>query len=122
MLSARNYCEPDPFEPRFSTLIRTPLAACWCNITFRENYSEHLMSATTLEIRPELKMQLDHLAEEIHRSESDLANEAVTLYLAQQHRIIGRIQEGLAQAQRGEFVTDEEMEAFFARYTDSQAY
>ncbi len=79
------------------------------------------MSATTLEIRPDLKMQLDHLAEEIHRSESDLANEAVTLYLAQQHRIIGRIQEGLAQAQRGEFVTDEEMEAFFAQYTDPQA-
>lgn len=80
------------------------------------------MSATTLEIRPDLKMQLDHLAEEIHRSGSDLANEAVTLYLAQQHRIIGRIQEGLAQAQRGEFVTDEEMEAFFARHTDPQAY
>ena len=80
------------------------------------------MSATTVEIRPELKMQLDHLAEEINRSESELANEAVTLYLAQQHRIIGRIQEGLAQAQRGEFVTDEEMEAFFARYTAPQAY
>lgn len=79
------------------------------------------MSATTLEIRPELKMQLDHLAEEIHRSESELANEAVALYLAQQHRIIGRIQEGLVQAQRGEFVTDEEMEAFFARHTDPQA-
>ena len=79
------------------------------------------MSDATLEIRPELKMQLDHLAEEIHRSESDLANEAVTLYLAQQHRIIGHIQEGLAQAQRGEFVTDEEMEAFFARYADTQA-
>ena len=46
------------------------------------------MSASTIEIRPELKMQLDHLAEEIHRSESDLANEAVTLYLAQQHRVI----------------------------------
>lgn len=79
------------------------------------------MSATTLEIRPDLKLQLDHLAEEIHRSESDLANEAVTLYLAQQHHIIGRIQEGLAQAQRGEFVTDEEMETFFARHTDLQA-
>lgn len=79
------------------------------------------MSASTLEIRPELKMQLDHLAEEIHRSESELANEAVTLYLAQQHRIIKRVQEGLAQAQRGEFVSDEEMEAFFARYTDPQA-
>lgn len=79
------------------------------------------MSATSLEIRPELKIQLDHLAEEIHRSESDLANEAVTLYLAQQRRIIGQIQEGLSQAQRGEFVKDEEMEAFFKRYTDPQA-
>ncbi len=80
------------------------------------------MSATTLEIRPELKLQLDHLAEEIHRSESDLANEAVTLYLAQQRRIIGQIHEGFLQAQRGEFVSDEEMEAFFKRYTAPQAY
>ena len=79
------------------------------------------MSASTLEIRPELKLQLDDLAEEIHRSESDLANEAVSLYLAQQRRIIGQIQEGLSQAQRGEFVSDEEMEAFFKRYTDPQA-
>ena len=79
------------------------------------------MSASTLEIRSELKLQLDDLAEEIHRSESDLANEAVTLYLAQQRRIIGQIQEGLSQAQRGEFVSDEEMEAFFKRYTDQQA-
>lgn len=79
------------------------------------------MSATTLEIRPDLKIQLDHLAEESHRSESDLANEAVALYLAQQRRIAARIQEGLAQAQRGEFVTDEEMEAFFARYSEPQA-
>jgi predicted transcriptional regulator len=79
------------------------------------------MSASTLEIRPELKLQLDVLAEEIHRSESDLANEAVSLYLAQQRRIIGQIQEGLSQAQRGEFVSDEEMEAFFKRYTDPQA-
>lgn len=79
------------------------------------------MSAATFEIRPELKIQLDHLAEESHRSKSDLANEALALYLAQQRRITARIQEGLAQAQRGEFVTDEEMEAFFTRYTEPQA-
>lgn len=79
------------------------------------------MSATTLEIRSDLKIQLDHLAEESHRTESDLANEALALYLAQQRRITARIQEGLAQAQRGEFVTDEEMEAFFARYSEPQA-
>lgn len=79
------------------------------------------MSATTLEIRSDLKIQLDHLAEESHRSESDLANEAVALYLAQQRRISARIQEGLAQAQRGEFASDEEMEAFFERYSEPQA-
>lgn len=79
------------------------------------------MSATTLEIRPDLKIQLDHLAEESHRTESDLANEAVALYLGQQRRISARIQEGLAQAQRGEFVADEEMEAFFARHSEPQA-
>lgn len=79
------------------------------------------MSATSLEIRSDLKIQLDHLAEESHRSESDLANEAVALYLAQQRRIAARIQEGLAQAQRGEFVSDEDMEAFFARYSEPQA-
>jgi predicted transcriptional regulator len=79
------------------------------------------MSATTLEIRSDLKIQLDHLAEESHRSEADLANEALSLYLAQQRRIAARIQEGLAQAQSGEFVTDEEMEAFFARYTEPKA-
>lgn len=51
------------------------------------------MSATTLEIRSCLKMQF-----------------------AQQHRITERIQEGLAQ--RGEFVSDEEMETFFAHFAE----
>ena len=60
------------------------------------------MNTATLEIRTDLKDQLDHLAEASHRSESELANEALSLYLAQQHRITARIQEGLAQAQRGE--------------------
>jgi predicted transcriptional regulator len=53
-------------------------------------------------------------------SESDLANGALS-HSAQQRRIAMRILEGLAQAQRGEFVTNEEMEAFFARYTEPNA-
>lgn len=69
-----------------------------------------------LEVRSDLKEQLDYLAEEIHRSETDLVNEAVAQYLARQRKIIGHIQEGFAQAQRGEFVPDDEMEAFFASY------
>lgn len=50
---------------------------------------------SALEIRPDLK---DYLAN---------------------YSVIGRIREGLAQAPRGEFGTDEDMEAFFARYTES---
>jgi predicted transcriptional regulator len=80
------------------------------------------MSATTLEIRPALKIQLDHLAEESHRSESELANEAVALYLAQQRRISARLQEGLAQAQCGEFISDSEMEKFFMCYAEPKVY
>ncbi|PIQ11603.1 MAG: CopG family transcriptional regulator [Hydrogenophilales bacterium CG18_big_fil_WC_8_21_14_2_50_58_12] len=74
-----------------------------------------------LEVRSDLKEQLDHLAEEIHRSETDLANEAVAQYLAHQRKIIGHIQEGLAQAQRGEFVPDNEMEVFFASHGEPTA-
>ena len=76
---------------------------------------------STLEIRSDLKKQPDLLVEASQRNESDLANEAVALYLVQQRRIAARIQEGWAQAQRGDFVTDEEMEEFFGRYIDHQA-
>jgi len=74
-----------------------------------------------LEVRSDLKEQLEDLSDEIHRSETDLVNEALSLYLAHQRKIIGQIQEGLAQAQRGEFVPDDEMELFFARYGKPEA-
>lgn len=74
-----------------------------------------------LEVRSDLKNQLDNLSDKIHRSETDLVNEALSLYLAHQRKIIRQIQEGLAQAQRGEFVPDDEMELFFARYGEPVA-
>ncbi|MDD3884377.1 MAG: ribbon-helix-helix protein, CopG family [Gallionella sp.] len=79
------------------------------------------MTTANLAIRPDLKDQLDHLAEASQRSESELVNEALTLYLLQQHRIRAKIQTGLVQAQIGDFVTDEEMEEFFAGYSQQQA-
>jgi len=79
------------------------------------------MNTATLAIRPDLKEQLDHLAEASQRSESELVNEALTIYLLQQRRIREKIQTGLAQAQCGDFVTDEEMEAFFAGCSQPQA-
>lgn len=35
-----------------------------------------------LDIRPDLKAGLDHLAAETHRSESDIVNDALEIYLA----------------------------------------
>jgi len=46
-----------------------------------------------LEIRPDLKAALDHLAVETHRSESDLANEAVASYLERSRLIAVRARE-----------------------------
>ena len=72
----------------------------------------------TLEINSDLKAHLHHLAEESHRSETDLANEALTAFIAHDRYIRAKIQKGLAQAQQGEFVPESEMEAFFAEHAD----
>jgi len=77
--------------------------------------------STNLQVRPDLKAELDKLAESTHRSESDLANEALELYLEREQRTVEKIKTGLAQAERGDFVPDEEMEAFFTQRMDSDA-
>jgi predicted transcriptional regulator len=51
------------------------------------------MSEPTVQVRPDLTAKLEH-----------------------EQRNIARIREGLAQARRGEFATDEEVKAFFARH------
>jgi len=76
------------------------------------------MQADTLNIRPDIRAGLLALAEETHRGETEILNEALAAYLAHERWAIARLQEGLAEADRGEFVPDEQMEAFFARYAD----
>jgi predicted transcriptional regulator len=66
-----------------------------------------------LEIRPELKAQLDCLAMETHRSESELVNEALESYLQRTQLYITRLKQRVAEADAGQFVPDHEMENFF---------
>lgn len=73
------------------------------------------MSAT-LEIKPELRAELEKLARSTQRDQSDLANEAIRLYVEQEVSALEGIRAGLVQAKRGEFVPDEEMDAFFAEH------
>jgi len=73
------------------------------------------MSAT-LTIKPDLKAKLETLANVMHRDQSELANEAIGLYVERETLLLEKIRNGLAQAERGEFVPDGEMDAFFAEH------
>jgi len=74
------------------------------------------MQIDTLEIRPDIRAGLHALAEETHRAEADMLNDALAAFLVHERWAIARMREGLAQAERGEFVPDEDMQAFFSRY------
>jgi predicted transcriptional regulator len=64
---------------------------------------------------------LDRLAASMDRSRNWIVNRAIERYIAEQAWQIGQIQEGIAQADRGEFASDEEVDAiarkFGARWT-----
>lgn len=74
---------------------------------------------TMLEIRPELQAQLDSLAMETHRSESELVNEALESYLQRTQLYITRLKQRVAEADAGQFVANEEMERFFLTHGES---
>ena len=69
------------------------------------------MSKTTVTFRiDEAKRQaLDRLAEAMDRDRSYVLNEAVTAYLEAQAWQLRHIEEGLRQAEAGEFASDEEV-------------
>ncbi|PKD39283.1 CopG family transcriptional regulator [Methylomonas sp. Kb3] len=71
----------------------------------------------TLQINPELKAQLSALAKQTHRDETELANQAIGNFIAWENGMLDKIKEGLAQADRGEFVDDAEMAAFFEQHS-----
>jgi predicted transcriptional regulator len=74
-----------------------------------------------LEISPDVKAKLHHLAQKTHRTETELANEALTAFIEHDSYIRAKIPNGLEQAARREFVSDTEMEQFFAEHSDKAA-
>ena len=59
---------------------------------------------------------LDRLAERTDRSRSWLVARAVADYVALNEWQIGKIEEGLADADRGDFASDEEMKRIGGKY------
>jgi RHH-type rel operon transcriptional repressor/antitoxin RelB len=70
----------------------------------------------TLRVPVEIKRQLDKLADATHRSKSWLAGEAIQRYLDLEAWQIDEIGKALAEADAGDFATDEEVAALKARH------
>lgn len=71
---------------------------------------------TPLIIEQAMQRQFHQLAEETHRSESDIIHEALSAYLTADRRYIEVLKQRLAAADRGEFASDNDVEAFFAEH------
>ena len=70
----------------------------------------------TLRVPVEVKDQLDKLADATHRSKSYLAGEAIRQYLDLQAWQIGEIQQAIAEADAGDFASDDEVEAVVRKH------
>jgi predicted transcriptional regulator len=76
------------------------------------------MSARTINVRlPEaLFNQIEELAKATARTKSFLAIDALTNYVQRESWQIRDIQEGVKEADSGEFATDEQVKAVFSKY------
>jgi predicted transcriptional regulator len=82
----------------------------------------HTMATGTTSIRlpDDVLRDLDALAGVTARTRNYLITEAVKEFVARESWHVRRIQEGLRQADAGEFVPDAEMEAFWEGWTTSE--
>ncbi len=75
------------------------------------------MSTTmTIRLEPELKERLDLLAAATHRSKSFLAAEAIRRYVELNEWQVAETRAALAEADAGDFASDEEVEAVASKW------
>jgi predicted transcriptional regulator len=79
------------------------------------------MTKATLSFRTDeaIRDQLDRLAGARRRDRSFLINEAIEQYLRINNRQEAQIRAGIEAADRGEFATEEEVEAVFAKWRNA---
>src|SRR5437660_4571517 len=71
----------------------------------------------TLRLEPELRKRLDGLAKAQRRSRSFIAAEAIRQYVAVNEWQIEEISKGMAEADRGEFASDEQVRHTMNKWT-----
>ncbi len=83
-------------------------------------YNVYIMpesAVLTLRLDAKLKKQLDRLSKSMNRSRSFVAAEAIQEYVSVNEWQINEIKKGLAEADAGDFATDEEMQQTIRRLT-----
>ncbi|WNJ90759.1 CopG family ribbon-helix-helix protein [Bosea sp. 685] len=73
-----------------------------------------MTAAFTIRLDEEMLAKLDALAADTDRSRSWIAAKAIESYVELNAWQIAKIKEGIAQADRGEFATEEELDAIEA--------
>ena len=73
-------------------------------------------STITFRVEDDKKVALDEIADGLNRDRSYVLNEAVSAYIETHRWQIEHIKEGLRQADAGEFASDEEVAAAFAKW------
>lgn len=74
------------------------------------------METISFSLNSEKRKAIDKIASLLERSRSEILNDAIDAYLQVQQWQLDHIKEGLRQADAGEFATDEEVAAAFARW------
>jgi RHH-type transcriptional regulator, rel operon repressor / antitoxin RelB len=83
-------------------------------------YNVYIMSASavlTLRLDAKLKKQLDRLSKSMNRSRSFVAAQAIQEYVSVNEWQVAEIKKGLAEADAGDFVSEQEMQQTIKRLT-----
>jgi RHH-type transcriptional regulator, rel operon repressor / antitoxin RelB len=75
----------------------------------------------TLRLKSSLKKELDKLARSTRRSQARLAAEAIRQYIDVNRWQVAHINKAIQQAERGDFLSDREVDAMFRKLTRSRA-
>jgi predicted transcriptional regulator len=78
------------------------------------------MTRMTVEVPLDVKQRLEGLARATDQSEARLATEAISSYVDLQEWQVRQIEQGLREADAGDFASDEEVAAVFARWTNAR--
>ncbi|CAN7305864.1 CopG family ribbon-helix-helix protein [Rhizobium sp. LjRoot30] len=77
------------------------------------------MAAFTVRISEETATKLNQIAEKLDRSRSYMAAQAIEDYVAREEWQLAEIEVGLAEADRGEFASDDEVAKVVGKYVKS---